>query len=115
MKLEKLFYKEMKFLEKDYNFEFLIKSKGIDERFVFKKKDFEIGYFTRTSQFDNLCYFYYSIREREEILNIDEEFYKLFKYTSKRRYFWQLGMIIKEQLKENKVFGYSILDNGEIV
>jgi len=106
MNSEKLFYKELNFLEADYNFEFLIKSKGIDERFIFKKDKFEIGFFTRTSQFDNLCFFYYSINEREEILNIDEEFYELFKIKSKKNHFWQLGMIIKEQLKQHKIFKY---------
>ena len=106
MKREKLFYKELKFLEKDCNFEFLVKSKGIDERFVFKKNDFEIGYFSRASQFDIVSYFYYSIKDREKILDVDDEFYKLFKYRSKRRYFLQMGMIIKEQLKQNKIFDY---------
>ncbi len=106
MNSEKLFYKELNFLENDYNFDFLIKSKGIDERFIFKKNNFEIGFFTRTSQLDNLYYFYFSINEQEVIINVDEEFYKLFKIKSRKNYFWQLGMIVKEQLKQNKIFKY---------
>lgn len=108
MKSEKKIYNELKFLEKDYNFQFLIKSKGIDERFVFKKNNFEIGFFTRISQLDGLYYFYYSINEQEKILSIDEEYYKLFKTKSNKNYFWQLGKIIKEYLKENRIFNYYI-------
>ncbi len=108
MKGEKLFYKELSFLEKDYNFKFVIKSKGIDQWYVFKKNNFEIGFFSRTSQFDNACYLYFSINERENILNIDDEFYKIFKIKSRKNYFWQLGMIVKEQLKQNKIFNYHI-------
>lgn len=106
MTSEKLFYTELNFLESDYDFKFLIKSKGIDERFIFKKDNFEIGFFTRTWHLDYLCYFYFSINEQEEILNIDEEFYKLFKIKSKKNDFWKLGMIVKEQLKQNKIFKY---------
>lgn len=108
MKSEKLFYKELNFLEKDYGFKFFIKSKGIDTWYVFKKKNFEIVFLTRISQFDNLDYLYFSINEQEKVLNIDDEFYKLFKTKSRKNYFWQLGMIIKEQLKQDKIFDYHI-------
>ncbi len=106
MAVKRLFYKELRFLEKDYGFEFLTKSKGIEERFVFKKNNFEIGVFERTTQFDWSVYFYFSINEQEEIINIEEEFYELFNMKSRRRYFWQLGMIVKEHLKQNRIFKY---------
>lgn len=115
MAIKRPFYKELRFLEKDYGFEFLTKSKciedltksiGIEKRFVFKKNNFEIGVFNRTTQFDWFVYFYFSINAQEEIINIEEEFYELFNMKSKRRYCWQLGMIVKEHLKQNRIFKY---------
>jgi len=86
MKSENVFYKELDFLEKNYNF--------------------EIGFFISGFHLDYKCYFYYSINEKEERLNIDDEFYKLFKVRSKKNDFCKLGMIVKEQLKQNKIFDY---------
>lgn len=108
MNSKKSFFKELSFLVENYDFEFSMQSKGIDEKYFFTKKNFEIGFVSRTSQFDYLCYFYYKINYRETILNVDNEFYKMFKTRSNKNYFWQLGMIVKEQLKENKIFNYYI-------
>ena len=108
MKSEKAFYKELSFLEKNYDFTFLVKIKGIDERYIFKRNNFEIGYFSRTSQFDNTSYLYIAINGRETVLNVDKEYYKAFGVESMKNYFWKLGRIIKEQLKENRIFNYYI-------
>lgn len=102
----KLFYRELAFLERDYNFKFVVQTRGIDERYMFEKDNFQIVYFIRTSQFENERFFYYSIYGRETIINIEEEFFKLFKKKSNKNYFWQLGVIIKEQLKDNRIFNY---------
>ena len=48
------------------------------------------------------------INERETVLNVDKEYYKAFGVESMKNYFWQLGRIIKEQLKENRIFNYYI-------
>ena len=42
MKSEKAFYKELSFLEKNYDFTFLVKIKGIDERYIFKRNNCNI-------------------------------------------------------------------------
>ena len=109
MKSGKTFHKELSFLEEDYNFEFIVQKRGIDERYIFEKNNFQIVYFIRTSQFDDSRFFYYSIYGRETILDIEEEFFRLFKKKSNKNYFCQLGMIIKEQLQEGSVFTYRIL------
>lgn len=108
MNSRKLFYRELAFLEKDYNFKFVVRSKGIDERYIFEKDNFQIVYFIRTSQFDNSRFFYYSIYGRETIINVEEEFFQLFKKKSIKNCFWKLGVIIKEQLKEDRIFTYRI-------
>ena len=108
MKVEKLFYNQLSFLENNYGFSFTIKTIGIDKKYIFENNGFEIGFFTRISQFDATCFFYYSINAKETILNIDDEFYKLFKRKSKKNHFWQLGVIIKEQLKEHRIFNYYV-------
>lgn len=100
------FYRELAFLERDYNFKFVAQFKGIDERYIFEKDNFQIVYFIRTSQFENLRFFYYSIYGRETIINIEEEFFRLFKKKSFKNCFWKLGVIIKEQLKDNRIFNY---------
>ena len=61
MKSDRLLYKELSFLENEYNFNFLIKLKGIDERFCFQRDNFEIGFYRRISQFENKSYLYYCI------------------------------------------------------
>ena len=108
MKSKKLFLKELSFLMKEYDFEFLEQLKGRDERYIFKKDNFELGFLSRTSHGDYSCHFYSSINGREVILDIDDEYKKVFKTISDKNYFWKLGRVIKEQLKEKKIFDYRI-------
>ena len=108
MKSGKIFYKELAFLKEDYNFEFIVQKKGIDERYIFENNNFQIVYFIRTTQFEDSRFFYYSIYGQETTINVEEEFFQLFKKKSIKNYFWQLGVIIKEQLKEGKIFTYRI-------
>lgn len=108
MNTKKLFFKELSFLAKDYNFEFLEQQRGIDRKVAFYRDNFEIGFSSRNSQFDYSCCFYYSINGWRRTLDIEEEFNKIFHKKSNKNYFWQLGKVIEEQLKDNNIFNYCL-------
>ena len=71
----RVFLKHFSFLIEEYNFEFLIKSRGIDKKYILRKGKFEIGFFNRIGHCndgDSKSFFYYAINEVEKILNIED-------------------------------------------